>query len=119
MSERRSFFRIDETIALEFKLVDEQAATNSQSETLFGNPNSLKLYHELRKIDSENAQFLFQIKELSRPLAEYLHNLNRKIELIGQQVMSEQKPQPPSKTCLLYTSPSPRDRQKSRMPSSA
>ena len=25
----------------------------------------------------------------------------------------------PSKTCLLYTSPSPRDRQKSRMPSSA
>ena len=26
---------------------------------------------------------------------------------------------PPSNTCLLYTSPSPRDRQKSRMPSSA
>ena len=26
---------------------------------------------------------------------------------------------PPSYTCLLYTSPSPRDRQKSRMPSSA
>ena len=25
----------------------------------------------------------------------------------------------PSKACLLYTSPSPRDRQKSRMPSSA
>ena len=25
----------------------------------------------------------------------------------------------PSRTCLLYTSPSPRDRQKSRMPSSA
>ena len=26
---------------------------------------------------------------------------------------------PPPETCLLYTSPSPRDRQKSRMPSSA
>ena len=26
---------------------------------------------------------------------------------------------PPKHTCLLYTSPSPRDRQKSRMPSSA
>ena len=26
---------------------------------------------------------------------------------------------PPHKSCLLYTSPSPRDRQKSRMPSSA
>ena len=30
------------------------------------------------------------------------------------------RPMPPSSdTCLLYTSPSPRDRQKSRMPSSA
>ena len=28
-------------------------------------------------------------------------------------------PNHPSKSCLLYTSPSPRDRQKSRMPSSA
>lgn len=98
MSERRSFFRIDETIALEFKLVDEQVADSGQSEVLFSNANSLKLYGELRKIDSENAQYLYQIKELSRPLAEYLHNLNRKIELIGQQLMSDQKPQPPSKT---------------------
>ena len=29
------------------------------------------------------------------------------------------KPIPPYKTCLLYTSPSPRDRTRSRMPSSA
>ena len=31
----------------------------------------------------------------------------------------EQRPDPQSIPCLLYTSPSPRDRQKSRMPSSA
>ena len=98
MSERRSFFRIDETIALEFKPVDEITANKSQPEAQFSNANSLKLYSELRKIDSDNAQFLFQIKELSRPLAEYLHNLNRKIELIGQEIMADQKPQPPSKT---------------------
>jgi len=98
MSERRSFFRIDETIALEFKPVDEATTTKSQPETLFGNANSLKLYSELKRIDAENAQFLFQIKELSRPLAEYLHNLNRKIELLGQELMAEQKPLPPSKT---------------------
>lgn len=98
MSERRSFFRIDETIALEFKKVDELAANKSEPEALFSNANSLKLYSELKKIDAENAQFMFQIKELSRPLAEYLHNLNRKIELLGQQLMADQKPQPPSKT---------------------
>ena len=98
MSERRSFFRIDETIALEFKNVDEPTANKTQPEALFSNANSLKLYAELKKIDAENAQFLFQIKELSRPLAEYLHNLNRKIELLGQQLMTDQKPLPPSKT---------------------
>lgn len=98
MSERRSYFRIDETIALEFKVIDEVTANKSQAEALFSNANSLKLYSELKKIDADNAQFLFQIKELSRPLAEYLHNLNRKIELLGQELMVDQKPLPPSKT---------------------
>lgn len=98
MSERRSYFRIDETIALEFKNIDELTANKNQPETLFSNANSLKLYSELKKIDADNAQFLFQIKELSRPLAEYLHNLNRKIELLGQELMADQKPSPPSKT---------------------
>lgn len=98
MSERRSYFRIDETIALEFKAIDDVTANKVQAETLFSNANSLKLYSELKKIDADNAQFLFQIKELSRPLAEYLHNLNRKIELLGQELMADQKPLPPSKT---------------------
>ena len=98
MSERRSYFRIDETIALEFKVIDEVTANKGQAEALFSNANSLKLYSELKKIDADNAQYLFQIKELSRPLAEYLHNLNRKIELLGQELMAEQKPLPPSKT---------------------
>lgn len=98
MSERRSYFRLDETIALEFKSVDELTANKSQPEAMFGNANSLKLYSELKKIDADNAQFLFQIKEMSRPLAEYLHNLNRKIELLGQEIMTDQKPSPPSKT---------------------
>jgi len=98
MSERRSYFRIDETIALEYKVIDGQTADKTQPEALFSNANSLKLYTELKKIDADNAQFLFQIKELSRPLAEYLHNLNRKIELLGQQLMADQKPSPPSKT---------------------
>ena len=37
----------------------------------------------------------------------------------GRNVILEKKFGAPTVTCLLYTSPSPRDRQKSRMPSSA
>lgn len=98
MSERRSFFRIDETIAVECKPIDASTANFSHPEVFFNNTSSLKLYSELKKIDNENTQLLHQIKELSRPLAEYLHNQNRKIELLGQELMAEQKPQPPSNT---------------------
>ena len=39
--------------------------------------------------------------------------------LSGETVESSERAQLPADPCLLYTSPSPRDRQKSRMPSSA
>ena len=98
MSERRSFFRIDESIALEYKPIDAATANVSHPEGFFTNTSSLKLYSELKKIDAENTQLLYQIKELSRPLAEFLHNQNRKIELLSQELMIKQKPQPPSNT---------------------
>ena len=42
-----------------------------------------------------------------------------KVNLSGDQFKPEFKKISPFNNCLLYTSPSPRDRQKSRMPSSA
>lgn len=101
MSERRSYFRIDESIALEFKVIEDRTADQQSPESVFGQASSLKLYSELRKMDQENAQYLFAIKEISRPLAEYLHNLNRKVDLLAQEVLTEQKPSPPSKTIKL------------------
>ena len=41
------------------------------------------------------------------------------VELWKNDTMPGRRLSPPAFTCLLYTSPSPRDRQKSRMPSSA
>ena len=40
-------------------------------------------------------------------------------KMLGAQKIVPTGALPGAKTCLLYTSPSPRDRQKSRMPSSA
>ena len=92
MSERRSFFRIDESIALEYKEVDEKTANSSEPETLYQDAADIKLYAELKKIDSDTAQLLYQIKDNNRALGEYLHNINRKIELLTQRLMAEQKP---------------------------
>ena len=101
MSERRSYFRIDESIALEFKEVEEITANTAAAEVHFSNTASLKLFAELRKIDNDNAHLFHQIKETSRALGEYLHNLNRKIDIIGQQLMADTRPLPPSKTIKL------------------
>ena len=98
MSERRSYFRIDESIALEYKSVSEMVANTAAPELQFPNTASLKLHAELRKIDGENSLLFHQIRESNRAIAEYLHNLNRKIELISQQLTMEQKPPPPAKT---------------------
>jgi hypothetical protein len=98
MSERRSFFRIDESIALEFKPVEANTANTTAAELQFPGTNSLKLYAELRKLDAENLHLFHQIKETNRALGEYLHNLDRKIEIISQQIMAESKPLPPSKS---------------------
>jgi PilZ domain len=98
MSERRSYFRIDETIAIEFKKVDEVTANTAVPELQFPKTASLQLFTELRKMDQDNSHLLYQIKDGNRALGEYLYNLNRKIDLIGQQLMADFKPLPPSRT---------------------
>ncbi len=92
MSERRSFFRIDESIALEYKEVDDKTTSTREAESLYHDAADIKLHAELKKIDSETAQLLYQIKDRDRALGEYLYNLNRKIELLTQRLMAEHKP---------------------------
>jgi hypothetical protein len=92
MSERRSFFRINESIALEYKQVDEKIVNNAEPDSLYPDAAGIRLYAELKKIDTDTAQLLYQIKDSNRALGEYLHNLNRKIEMLSQHVMAEHKP---------------------------
>ena len=51
-------------------------------------------------------------------IEEYLDNIGEEAILLIFDSSLQESPNTPN-TCLLYTSPSPRDRQKSRMPSSA
>jgi len=92
MSDRRSFFRIDENIALEYREVSEKTTQEQEPEALYPDAVTFALYSEMKKIDNENAALLFQLKNDNRTLGEYLHNMNRKIDLLGQQLMAEHKP---------------------------
>ncbi len=89
MSERRLYFRIDDYLDLEYLSVDEHTVRATPPENLFPGSAALKAYAELKKIDSEASQLFYQIKDKDRQVAEYLHLLNRKIELLSQQLISE------------------------------
>src|SRR5690606_29686776 len=64
MSERRRYFRIDDYVELAYLCVDRDTLTNTRPESLFPDAALLNLQAEFKKIDSESAQLLFQIKDL-------------------------------------------------------
>lgn len=94
MNERRSTFRINETIALEFKQVADTTVNSSTAELEFPSSTPLKLFNELRRLDNENALLFHQIRVSNRQIAEYLLNLNRKIDLLSQEVLKESATSP-------------------------
>lgn len=97
-SERRSYFRIDSEIALSFHSIDNYTLENSSPEEQFPeDQSSLQWLTELRRLDHEASAHLSAISELSRPLADYLHILNKKVDLIAQQ---SQNSDPSSKSLL-------------------
>lgn len=90
MSERRRYFRIDDYIQLSYLPVDRQQVNNVAPESFFPDAGLITLQAELKKIDSETSQLLFQIRDQNRHLGEYLQLVNRKIDLLGQQLMASQ-----------------------------
>lgn len=93
MSERRLYFRIDDYLDLEYLSVDEDTLQHTPVENLFPGAAALKTYAELKKIDSETTQLFYQLKDHDRAVADYLHLLNRKIDLLAQQLISEPRQQ--------------------------
>lgn len=89
MSERRRFFRIDDYVRLTYKTVPRETLEQVQPESLFPDAGLLSLQAELKKLDSESAQLLFQIRDQDRRLGDYLQLLSRKIELVSQQLMAD------------------------------
>ena len=77
---------------------------------IVANDENLKVYEAKRKeIESQEEKKLDEAKSLFDKVNEF--NIELEVQVSEEGTMYG--------SCLLYTSPSPRDRQKSRMPSSA
>ncbi len=90
MDERRSFFRVDNEVSFDFKGVDTHTVEDNSPDSLFGELPGISLFSDFRAIDAEATQILHNISEQNRQISDYLATINRKVELLAQQVMNQQ-----------------------------
>jgi hypothetical protein len=82
--DRREYYRIEDTIALEFTLLSGHEALASEE---LRDPSPLfNLLSELHLSDFESQHLLRNIAERDRSLASYLKVINKRIDLLGQAV---------------------------------
>ncbi len=96
--EKRGFFRINEDLLLDYHAVETQVAESEEASTQFPESAMLDLFTAFRRIDSENARYLHAVSEMNRSAAEYLVNLNKKIDILAQHVVADKNRQTPLKT---------------------
>ncbi|MGY4532439.1 hypothetical protein ACVW0Y_001563 [Pseudomonas sp. TE3786] len=81
-SDRREYYRINDTIALEFSLLSGAEAV--ASEALHDHSPLFNLLSDLHLSDFESQHLLRHIGERDRTLASYLKVVNKRIDLLGQ-----------------------------------
>jgi len=82
--EKRDFFRVNQDLIFDYKLVEAFAAENDTPEIEFDDSVSLNLMNELRRLDHDSLQTLRLLSEKNRLLGDYLQNLSSKIDLIAR-----------------------------------
>lgn len=92
-SDKRNYFRVKQDILLEYLAVDTLTTKESEPQSCFSDSTSLELFADYRRIDQEAAPLLQTISSQSRELAEYLLLMNRKFDLLAQQLTSTSKDQ--------------------------
>lgn len=80
--ERRQYFRTQQDIIFDFKLIDVHTAEQGKPETAIDGSTSMQLLSELRQIDKELQQTCKVLTDKQRLLGDYLNKLNSKIDLI-------------------------------------
>ncbi len=91
MSERRDYFRINLSASVVFKCVQKEELCNQNIYTLFDDGHLIKIHTEINQLEQETSSLLQQIKEKDRLLGEYLHANNRKINLLSELCINNQK----------------------------
>jgi len=89
-NERRQFYRVADSIGLEYKLLDQAPTLDATNEEPFAVSSRFKLLNELNRIDQESSVLLRHISDDDRNLARYLTSQNKKIDTIAKLIVSDE-----------------------------
>ncbi len=89
-NEKRQFFRIEQDVVFNFHTVSNDDVTHTPAAQHFEHTETLCLFSELQYLEERSSELLASIKQENPVIAEYLSNTNKKIDLICQQVLSNQ-----------------------------
>ncbi|MGS2718721.1 PilZ domain-containing protein [Eionea flava] len=90
MTEKRQYFRIQQDVIFNFCPVSNDDVIHSRAEQHFEHSETLCLFSEFQQINGQGQQLMASIKESNPLIAEYLDGLNKKMDLVCQQVLSTQ-----------------------------
>jgi hypothetical protein len=90
MSEKRQFFRIQQDVIFNFCPVSNDEMMHGRAEQHFEHSETLCLFSEFQHINNQSQQLMASIKEENPLIAEYLDGVNKKMDLVCRQVLSNQ-----------------------------
>lgn len=82
--EKRDYHRIDDAVGVTYTVISAKDVERTTPEDHFNLPASFMLLRELYALSLEAEEVLRGISEEDRKLGSFLHNVNRRVELIAQ-----------------------------------
>lgn len=90
MTEKRSFFRIDQELLLEARSIDAYTADNGTPEEQFTDPRSLHMFAKFHEWDKQAADIARGFGDQHAGVAQYLALINKKINLLAREFIAQQ-----------------------------
>lgn len=92
IQEKRSFFRVDQELVLDYKVVDAYTAENETAEEQFDDPMPMHLFSKMNQLDRQAHQLFQVITKDNKNVADYLKIINKKISLLSQEIIASYSP---------------------------
>ena len=84
---QRDYYRVDCRAVIGVAVIGDKIPAGRNAESFFGEAGQFDLLRELRRLDQESGSLLHLVNDADRTLGNYLHTVNRKIDLLARHII--------------------------------